>query len=144
MIEINLIKIIRVKFNIIVVHLAKIFGGSLFIWGRNTAEIKSEKQHKRPNQSEIVWLFLSLAFYHGHYTVHTQKKFPFVIFIVQACHKSERIKLMDKYMEDLAMGCSDIHVPFNNNKTSHNKQQQLHLNLSITFIIYFNYSNLSL
>ena len=44
-------------------------------------------------------------------------------------------------MEDL--GCSDIHVPFNN-KTSNYKQQQLHLNLSIIFIIYFNYSNLSL
>ena len=65
-----------------------------------------------------------IAFYHGSYTVHTQKKFPFVI--VQAYHKSERIKLMDKDMEDLAMGCSDIHVPFNNNKTSNNKQQQLH------------------
>ena len=73
---------------------------------------------------------------------HT-KKIPIVI--VQACRKSERIKLMDKYMEKLAMGCSDIHVPFNNNnKTSNNKQQQLHLNLSIIFIIYFNYSNLSL
>ena len=70
-------------------------------------------------------------------TLYTHKKIPMV---VQACHKSKRIKSMDKYMYE---GWRNIHthVPFhnnnNNNKMSNNKQQQLHLNLSIIIIFHY-------